>query len=156
MKIESSAATVLEQLQKPQTVGEKGGEIPENKSANAAGRDEYVPSEKDKPIGLYDICRDENGNPEIRFDDPEKSVEPDETGKPKSEKSRSEECTCNTDKVDRELKRLKEKAERLEQRIRNTADAEKTEELRRQLESLQSEIAQKDNDSYRRSRAEFS
>ena len=161
MKIENSGGIgVMQNIQSA-----KQAEKPLPKSAaeeNAVSkRDEYIPSEKDEPIGLYSMEQDENGGHGIRFDDPNKSDKSDKSDKadkadePKKEKSESEECTCNTDKVDRELKRLREKAERLEQQLRSASEEEAA-KLQKQLAEVQSELAQKDNDSYRRSQAEFS
>lgn len=162
MKIENSGSLSLMQSvqsaeQNLRTARQKSAEFPAEESG--VKRDEYVPSEKDEPIGLYSMEQDENGGHGIRFDDPNKSDSSDKSDKsaekPESEKSKSEECTCNTDKVDRELKRLKEKAERLEQQLRSASEEEAA-KLRKQLAGVQSELAQKDNDSYRRSQAEFS
>lgn len=107
------------------------------------GRDEYIPSEEDEPIGLYSLSQDDEGNPKINYDPPEE------------DKNKSESCTGNTDKVDREIKRLKKKAEQLEQRI-NAADGKERERLERQLKNVQNELTQKDNDNYRRQHTIFS
>lgn len=177
MKITNNGIDIMEQanlrqIQKAaQSVMKKQEELPDGESRQGVKRDEYIPSEKDEPIGLYSMEQDENGNPKIKLDSPEskpankpdkqedKSDEPDKADKPESkpekEKSKSEECTCNTDKVDRELKRLREKAERLEQQLRS-ATGEEAEKVQKQLAEVQSELAQKDNDTYRRSKAEFS
>lgn len=155
MKIENSGGIgVMQNIQSA-----KQAEKPLPKSAaeenSVSKRDEYIPSEKDEPIGLYSMEQDKNGESGIKFDDPNKSDKSDKADEPEKEKSESEECTCNTDKVDRELKRLREKAERLEQQLRSASDEEAA-KLQKQLASVQSELAQKDNDSYRRSQAEFS
>ncbi|MDE5576554.1 MAG: hypothetical protein K2J11_04125 [Oscillospiraceae bacterium] len=163
MKVESSVGIdIMRQVgEAARTAPKKPEEIPAEESSRGVKRDEYVPSEKDEPIGLYSMEQDENGDPEIKFDDPNKSDKSDKSDKadkaekPEKEKSESEECTCNTDKVDRELKRLREKAERLEQQLRSASEEEAA-KLRKQLAEVQSELAQKDNDSYRRSQAEFS
>lgn len=181
MKITNNGIDIMEranlqQIQKAaQSVMEKQEKIPDGKSRQGVKRDEYIPSEKDEPIGLYSMEQDENGDPKIKLDSSEskpankpdkqedksadKPDEPDKADKPESkpekEKSESEECTCNTDKVDRELKRLREKAERLEQQLRS-ATGEEAEKLQKQLAAAQSELAQKDNDTYRKSHAEFS
>lgn len=66
-------------------------------------------------------------------------------------------CTGNTDKVDREIKKLKEKKEQLEQQIRMAAgDEEKVRDLEKALAQIESELSQKDNDAYRRQHASFS
>ena len=73
---------------------------------------------------------------------------------PEKLEPKSEKCVCDTGKVDRELKKLREKAERLEQQLRSASGGE-AEKLQKQLAAVQSELAQKDNDTYRRSKAEF-
>lgn len=126
------------------------------------GKDEYIPSENDEPIGLYRVSEDEDGNPKIDFDQkPEPSSQKADDGKSPekaenkpSPKDKSESCTCNTDKVDSELRRLREKREQLEQKLR-TAEGENAERLEKQLKSIESELALKDNDNYRRQQAEF-
>lgn len=117
------------------------------------GRDEYVPSEEDKPIGLYIVSEDEDGMPVVEYDMAEAAPKKAEDGK--SEEEKSESCTCNTDRVDREIEKLREKQEQLEQQLRS-AEGEKAEQLQRQLESVSAELALKDNDTYRRQNAVFS
>lgn len=174
MKIgNNSSIDILKQanLQKVQKAAQddmkKQGRVPVDESGKNIRRDEYIPSEKDEPIGLYNMEYGENGLAGIKFDRPESKPadKPEESDKPENkpeepeksekEKSESEECTCDTGKVDRELKKLREKAERLEQKLRS-ASGEEADKLRKQLAAAQSELAQKDNDAYRRSRAEFS
>lgn len=66
-------------------------------------------------------------------------------------------CTANTDEVDREIKKLKEKKQQLEQQIRMAAeDEEKVRDLEKELAQVESELSQKDNDAYRRQHASFS
>ena len=102
--------------------------VPEEKEVPRK-RDEYVPSGEDEDIGLYSPPND----------DPEE---------------KSETTTCNTDRVDEEIKRLKEKQEQLEQQLR-AAEGENAERIKRQLESVSAELAMKDNDTYRRQNAVF-
>lgn len=97
-------------------------------------RDEYIPSEEDKSIGLYRPAEDKEGTPYIEYDAPEE-----DTG---------EECTANTDRVDREIKKLEEKEEQLRRQLR-TVSKDKRDDIEKQL-------ALKDNDSYRRENADFS
>lgn len=104
-------------------------------------RDEYISSEKSgvKASGLYRLGRDENGNKRVCFQKAEKSAE---------------RCTTNTDKVDGEIKQLKEKQRRLEQQIRSASgDKKKARELEKKLEQVQSELSRKNNDTYRRQNA---
>ena len=113
--------------------------------------DEYVPEEKPEPSGRYWPGKDEDGKPKIYFDDPEQDR--------KASGSEEERCTCNTDKVDREIEKLKKEQEKLERQLSsaaNHADNEKIRELERKLAQIESQLRQKDNDTYRRQHAEFS
>lgn len=104
--------------------------------------DEYIPEKEHTPSGLYWVGRDEDGAPKVYFDDPE--------GKP------AETCTTNTDRVDRELEQLRSSAEELEQQLAAETDEGRAQELERRLASVESELAQKDNDAYRRQNAVIS
>lgn len=114
------------------------------------GRDEYIPSEKDEPIGIYAVSQDDEGNPKIDYNSPEKA---DKEPEDMSEKSAG--CTTNTDNVDREIKQLKEQAQQIKQRI-NSAEGKERVHLEKQLKRVQSELSQKDNDNYRRQHAVIS
>lgn len=150
-------------------------------------QDEYISSEKSgkKPTGLYRVGQDENGNRKISFDDPKADhadgkddrsgegadgkgpkVSGDSQGKP------AEKCVTNTDKVDREIKKLKEKKQQLEQQIQSASGDEKPfghpsmpsgnnkenkiRELEKKLAQVENELSQKDNDTYRRQNASVS
>lgn len=65
---------------------------------------------------------------------------------------RAEQTTTNTDKVDRELEGLRKKLEDLQAQLR-TAAPEQREALERRMAQVQQELAQKDNDGYRRQHA---
>ncbi|MCM1328174.1 MAG: hypothetical protein NC253_01920 [Ruminococcus sp.] len=139
--------------------GVKSAENAENRRENVPeeekyshGRDEYVPGEEDTPIGLYSVSEDGDGGMSVEYDMAEKSPEKAADGE-KSQKSES--CTCNTDRVDREIEKLREKQEQLEEELRST-EGEKAEQLKKQLESVSAELALKDNDTYRRQNAVFS
>lgn len=120
-------------------------------------RDEYISSEESgvKPSGLYWLGRDENGKPKVLFDAPRKSSD---AGAPKVKSDHpekaAEKCTVNTDKVDREIKKLKEARQQLEQQLRMASgDEKKVRELEKKLAQIESELSQKDNDTYRRQNA---
>ena len=72
------------------------------------------------------------------------------------EKKGPEQCTANTDQVDREIERLKKQKEALERQIDVQTDDVKIKELERKLDQVERELAQKDNDTYRRQHAVFS
>ena len=111
-------------------------------------KDEYISSEKsgNKPSGLYRVEQDENGNPKVLYDDPKKVQKKSATGK-------AEECTTNTDAVDREIEKLKEEKRQLEQQIQAETDDEKVKELEKKLAQVEAELNQKNNDTYRRQNA---
>lgn len=78
-------------------------------------------------------------------DGKEPKVSGDSQGKPE------EKCVANSDKVDREIKKLKEKKQQLEQQIRSASgDEKKIRELEKKLAQVENELSQKDNDTYRR------
>lgn len=142
--------------------------------------DAYIPSQAPEPSGRYWPSRTEDGNPGIYFDDPEgdtpgraqpagaEGVEPaaptdgepeaPEAGKPSKDgkPARSEErCKGSTDKVDREIKRLRKRREELAARLRAEDDPAKAKTLERQLAQVENELRQKDNDAYRRQHTQF-
>jgi len=125
--------------------------------------DEYLSSEKSgvKPSGLYRLGQDEGGKKKVFFDDLKKSGHADGSEQPKvnpdNPKESSKKCTVNTDKVDREIKKLKEEKQQLQQQISSSAgDEKKTRELKQKLAQVENELSQKDNDTYRRQHASVS
>ena len=131
------------------TEQKKAGEIGKGKNdenasdKTAAPEAEYISSEKsgEKPSGLYRVGKDENGNRKLYFDDPKKPAE---------------KCTANTDKVDKEIEKLKEKKKQLEKEIKAASeDEEKVRKLEKKLAQVESELSQKDNDTYRRQHTSF-
>ena len=121
--------------------------------------DEYVPEEKQEPSGRYWLGKDENGKPKVCFDDPERADEkssdaPAPANKAKGDKA--ERCTGSTDQVDREIERLRRRKETLEQQISSQTDGVRIRELERKLAQTERELAQKDNDTYRRQHTVFS
>ena len=134
--------------------------------------DEYIPEEPREPSGRYWMGRDEDGQPKIYFDDPERAAdaprqpedapeaeEPDPAGQgakgPEGKKDKGETWECNTDKVDREIEKLKKKQQELEQRLNTETDEAKIKDLERQLAQVEQELKQKDNDTYRRQHAVY-
>ena len=122
--------------------------------------DEYVPEEKPEPSGRYWLGKDEDGKPKIYFDAPDASDASDgDKGAEGPEKSGSDKdgqsCTCNTDKVDREIEKLKKQKQELEQQINRETDESKTEDLKAKLAQIEKELSQKDNDTYRRQHATY-
>lgn len=114
--------------------------------------DEYVPEDRTglEHSGFYEPVSGENG-PGLRFDAPE-DESPAARGKPSG---KAEQTTTNTDRVDRELEKLRAEQEKLSGQLR-TASPEDAEKLQKRLSQLENELRQKDNDSYRRAHAVIS
>ena len=134
-------------------------------------QDVYISSEKSgkEPAGLYRIGQDENGSRKIFFEDPDKADRADGKEEPKADGKKpkiddgdsqgkpAEVCVGNTDKVDREIEKLKEKKRELEQQIQSASgDERKIQELEKKLTQVEQELSQKDNDTYRKQHSEFS
>ncbi len=118
-------------------------------------KDEYINSEKagNKPSGLYRMGRDEKGNPKVLYDDPKREAK--KTPQQKDSAKQDKKCTVNTDKVDREIEKLKEKKKQIQQQIKAAnGDQEKIRELEKKLTQIEGELNQKDNDAYRRQNAD--
>ena len=72
------------------------------------------------------------------------------------DKESEERCTANTDKVDAEIERLKEKKARLQQQLGMAGDdPEQRDKLQKQLQQIEEELKVKDTDYYRRQHAEY-
>ena len=129
--------------------------------------DEYIRSEPQEPSGRYWMGKDRNGQPKIYFDDPERAAdapkqpedapeaeEPDPAGQgakgPEGKKDKDETWECNTDKVDREIAKLKKK-----QRLNTETDEAKIKDQERQLAQVEQELKRKDSDTYREHHAVY-
>ena len=135
-------------------------------------RDRYAPEKTTKGAGLYSMGKDEDGNPVLRFDSPDKAKEAAGEKTPKEEKEAAKEeqaarqaaeereaeraktrTVTNTDRVDRELQELREEAEELAQKLR-TATGKEAESIQQKLTLAKIELRIKDNDTYRRANAQ--
>ncbi len=140
-----------------------------------SAKDEYIPEEKQEPSGLYWLGKDEDGQPKVYFDDPDRADSAPETQdelpaadgpdqdkgadgpeKKASDSRKAEICRGSTDKVDREIEKLKKKREELERQINSETDETKLKGLKKKLAQVEGELRQKDNDAYRRQHTEFS
>ncbi len=166
----------LEAASRAERIKEKMGAEPD-KRPSAPQVDEYVPGEPPEHAGLYRLGRDEAGERRVIFDDPEDGDNapasipareqaaggkptdgPEKSGAPKTgdDPKKAERCTGNTDKVDREIEKLKAKLAELEQELAQSKDdPEKRSELEKQLAQVKNELRAKDTDSYRRRHADF-
>ena len=125
--------------------------------------DEYVPEEPQEPFGRYWVGKDEDGQPTIFFDAPEEATAPSTRPEAPEElqpakqapAKQAEKLTGNTDQVDREIQKLREEKETLQQQINREPDEQKRKVLEQKLAKVESELQQKDNDSYRRQHTVF-
>ena len=139
--------------------------------------DRYAPDEPAVKAGLYRKVKGQDGNPTLRFDDPQKAKEKGEKDLSPAEQAAEEEkaakekkaaeekeaekkaetktTTNTTDRVDREIKELREKIEDVSQELR-TAVGEQAEKLEQQLLLDKIELRLKDNDTYRRAHSQVS
>lgn len=137
--------------------------------------DEYIPSgDNSESPGIYRLEKDETGKQKIVFDRPasaEKTGEqPEVSAEPNADNENSKSvygskgndgkeetsCTVNTDKVDREIKQLKEEKKQIKQEIKsNQNNEDKRRELEKQLSQVESELSAKDNDAYRKQNATY-
>lgn len=107
---------------------------------------------------------DAEGSPKASSSAPAAKPEPAKADKPeKPEKSpeeddpkkKTEECICDTGKVDREIEALRKRQADMKQQVRASSDPEKAAEMERELAQVERELAMKDNDGYRRQHAQF-
>ena len=98
-------------------------------------RDEYIPGEGYGAADKEDEAKQPQTAPES----------------PGSPKKPEEKWMGNTDKVDREIEKLKEKKKEQEQQIRAASgDEQKARALDKELAQVENELRQKDNDAYRK------
>lgn len=96
-----------------------------------------------------------------RFEDeaPEQSLKPRRDEYIPEEKKEPgnnvERCTGSTDKVDREIEKLKREKQELEQRLNTETDEARIKDMKTKLAQVERELRQKDNDTYRRQHASY-
>ena len=73
----------------------------------------------------------------------------------RAESEKSGMYRCSTDKVDREIAKLKRHKAELESMLSTEKDERKIQELERQLSQVERELSQKDNDTYRKQHMEM-
>ena len=141
---------VAQNVKKAEQVGMNG--VSNNSDVNDLPADEYIPSNPVK--GIYKPGKDAEGNSIIDYIDPKRNASPDTKANDKVSKAspKRDTTTMDTDKVDREIEKLKEKKARLEQEIR-TAEDDQKKRLEQELRQVEAELSQKDNDNYRRQNA---
>lgn len=119
--------------------------------------DTYEAQPQQESTGIYQVSHDEEGRPIIQVDQGSETAQ-------KQPKSESEDdssqpiivkTTGNTDKVDREIEKLKQTQAQLEQKIAVAKEPKDKESLETQLAQVKAELNPKDNDTYRRQHMEI-
>ena len=77
----------------------------------------------------------------------------DRPGAEKTPEQKTEQTTVDTDQVDREIERLKQKKQALEQQLCTAQNEQQREALERELQMIESALSFKDNDTYRKQNA---
>ena len=85
---------------------------------------------------------------------PEGAEEKHASGPP--EGAEEKRASASPDKVDREIRELRKKKKELEQKLARSDGPEEKKRLETQLQQTERELQMKDNDSYRRSHAQYS
>ena len=87
---------------------------------------------------------------------PEKKATAEPPDLPDNDRKRADTTTCNTDRVDQELKALRQRTAALRQDLRSARSEEEAAQMEKELAQAERELAMKDNDAYRRAHAQFS
>ena len=135
------------------------GQESRNTSSNDIKKrvDTYEAQPPQQSAGVYQVTHDENGQKIIQVD---KSCETAQgqlkaTPQDESEKPDIVKTTVNTDKVDKEIEKLKQTQTQLEQKIAAAKEPKEKEKLEAQLAQVNAELKAKDNDTYRQQHMEI-
>lgn len=144
-KVRFERPTTAASARQPDTADPRAMSLKEAENQNAAQGADHVeprtPSDAELPSGASAPHRESGEG----SDPPEDA-----------EEKKASTTTVNTDDVDREIERLRHKAQELEQASRAAQGEEEKESARRALADAERELAMKDNDAYRRAHAHFS
>ena len=135
------------------------GQESRNTSSNDIKKrvDTYEAQPPQQSAGVYQVTHDENGRRIIQVDESCETAQGQPKAKPQdeSEKPNIVKTTVNTDKVDKEIEKLKQTQTQLEQKIAAAKEPKEKEKLEAQLAQVNAELKAKDNDTYRRQHSTF-
>lgn len=119
--------------------------------------DTYEAQPPQQSAGVYQVTHDENGRRVIQVDESCETAQGQPKAKPQdeSEKPNIVKTTVNTDKVDKEIEKLKQTQTQLEQKIAAAKEPKEKEKLEAQLAQVNAELKAKDNDTYRQQHMEI-
>ena len=135
------------------------GQESRNTSSNDIKKrvDTYEAQPPQQSAGVYQVTHDENGQKIIQVDKSCETAQGQPKAKPQdeSEKPNIVKTTVNTDKVDKEIEKLKQTQTQLEQKIAAAKEPKEKEKLEAQLAQVNAELKAKDNDTYRQQHMEI-
>ena len=135
------------------------GQESRNTSSNDIKKrvDTYEAQPPQQSAGVYQVTHDENGRRIIQVDESCETAQGQPKAKPQdeSEKPNILKTTVNTDKVDKEIEKLKQTQTQLEQKIAAAKGPKEKEKLEAQLAQVNAELKAKDNDTYRQQHMEI-
>lgn len=135
------------------------GQESRNTSSNDIKKrvDTYEAQPPQQSAGVYQVTHDENGRRVIQVDESCETAQGQPKAKPQdeSEKPNIVKTTVNTDKVDKEIEKLKQTQTQLEQKIAAAKEPKEKEKLEAQLAQVNAELKAKDNDTYRQQHMEI-
>jgi predicted RNase H-like nuclease (RuvC/YqgF family) len=135
------------------------GQESRNTSSNDIKKrvDTYEAQPPQQSAGVYQVTHDENGRRIIQVDESCETAQGQPKAKPQdeSEKPNIVKTTVNTDKVDKEIEKLKQTQTQLEQKIAAAKEPKEKEKLEAQLAQVNAELKAKDNDTYRQHHMEI-
>ena len=135
------------------------GQESRNTSSNDIKKrvDTYEAQPPQQSAGVYQVTRDENGRRIIQVDESCETAQGQPKAKPQdeSEKPNIVKTTVNTDKVDKEIEKLKQTQAQLEQKAAAAKEPKEKEKLEAQLAQVNAELKAKDNDTYRQQHMEI-
>ncbi len=119
--------------------------------------DTYEAQPQQQSAGVYQVTHDAEGHQIIQVDENLETVQEQPKAQPQDEgeKPMIVKTTGNTDKVDREIEKLKQTQAQLEQKIAAAKEPKDKESLETQLAQVEAELKLKDNDTYRRQNMEI-
>ena len=135
------------------------GQESRNTSSNDIKKrvDTYEAQPPQQSAGVYQVTHDENGRRIIQVDESCETAQGQPKAKPQdeSEKPNIVKTTVNTDKVDKEIQKLKQTQTQLEQKVAAAKEPKEKEKLEAQLAQVNAELKAKDNDTYRQQHMEI-
>ena len=135
------------------------GQESRNTSSNDIKKrvDTYEAQPPQQSAGVYQVTHDENGRRIIQVDKSCETAQGQPKANPQDEREKPNivKTTVNTDKVDKEIEKLKQTQTQLEQKVAAAKEPEEKEKLETQLVQVNAELKAKDNDTYRQQHMEI-